>query len=331
MKTILSIVIALCAACSVLAGNADSLFFIAPRSATGYSGLSISKPGENLPAWTSPTQADKAKSAAAATGSGSLIAIGESNQGVSITFLPYPDKIITMATTFAFFKTSPTSTLTPATAALDSFPGADSILNANKAPSSVNEAGSLSHFRASTGLRFNTWPIMKPYDFLPFPVNPFIGAGVTLDASFGSTKIKPADTIPPSDTGLGAFDSTYHQFFLDAGFSIPMGIEIFPLKKTDIPILKDMGISFVYTIYSLFRTVAVPGLTANPYKDYLNNLSNNSSNNNNNNSSNTSTSSPSDSSSGGSGGGKNNGNPFWTGWSKVTTKSEYRISLEFMF
>jgi uncharacterized membrane protein YgcG len=329
VRNALSLLCALCLSGTAVAGNADSLFFLSPQSAAGYSGIGLSKVGEDLPAWVPPvTTASQAKSAAnAATKSGSMIAIGESNVGVSVTFSQYPDKILTSATTFSFFKESPTSSLSLADAVDDSGSAIDT-LNSHGAPSSVTEATSLNHIRAGTGLRFNIFPILKQYDFLPFPINPFIGADIMLDVSFGSTRIKPDSAFTP-DSGMGAFDSTYHQVFLDAGFAVPMGIELFPLKKTDIPVLKDMGISFVYTIYTLYRTVAFPGLTANPYTDYLNNINsgNNSNSSSDNNQGNNSGSSGS---SGGGGNNKSNNIPIWTGWSRVSEKGEYRVSLEFM-
>jgi hypothetical protein len=343
LRYTLSFLFALCISAAVAAENADSLFFISPQSATGYSGISVSKLGDNLPAWIPPTTAGQAKAAAnAAEKSSSMISIGESNLGVNVTFSGYPDKIITSATTIGFFKETPSSSLSLLNAVSDSFPQGDSILQANGAPSSVNEATSLTHIRVGTGLRFNTYPIMKQYDFLPFPINPFVGANIMIDASFGTTKINPGDSIILPDSGLGIFDSTYHRFFLDAGFAFPVGIEFFPLKKTDIPVLKDMGVSFIYTFYALYRTIAFPGLTVNPYSDYLNNQSNN--NNNSNNSSNNnsgnnnsgnnvsdSTSNNSGNNSSGSNGKSNNNIPLWTGWQKISSKSEFRVSLEFMF
>ncbi len=340
MRYTLSFLFALWISGTAAAEKADSLFFISPQSATGYSGISTSKLGDDLPPWTPPAAAGQAKAAAnAAEKSGSMISIGESNLGVSVTFSGYPDKIITFATSFGFFKETPRSSLSLLNAVSDSFPGGVDTLQAHGAPASVTEVTSLSHIRTGAGLRFNTYPIMKPYDFLPFPINPFVGASVMFDASFGSTKINPSDSLNLSTdtTVLSAFDTTYHRFFLDAGLAFPIGIEFFPLKKTDIPVLKDMGVSFIYTFYALYRVMAYPGLTVNPYSDYLNNhnsgsnsSSNSNTSSNNSSSSNSSGNNGSDSTSSSSG--NNNSNfPLWTGWKKISSKSEFQISLEFMF
>jgi hypothetical protein len=296
--------------------------------------------GEKLPLWIPPNQNDQSKAAAdAAEKSSTMVSIGMSNLGYGITFSPFPEKVITTATGFSYFHENSTSSLSMKNAvAGDSLSLIDSITG--RAPFAVTEKNSLDHIRAGWGLRFNTWPVLKTLDFLPFPVNPFVGAGALLDVSFGTTAVRPVDSLGFADTrfdsSYAGFDSTYNRFFLDVGLAFPIGVEIFPFKKTDVPFIKDMGISFVYTIYALYRTVALPAKDLNPYNDFINNNSNNSNNNSNNNNSgnNNSNNNNSDSTSSnnsGSNGNKNNNLPLWTGWARISSTSEYRVSLEFMF
>jgi hypothetical protein len=317
------------------ANDADSLFFLAPQSATGYSGTGVRKTGEQLPSWIPPEKNGPAKASAekssAAEKSSTMVSIGYSNLGWSLTLSSYPDKMITFATSFAYFDESISGRLLLKDAVADSLRDSMAV-HSVKAPFSVTQETSLYHVRSGYGIRFNFLPLLKSSSSLPFPINPYIGVGAMVDVSSGSTVLRPVDSLGrPSksfDTSFGGFDTTVSRINADMAFAFPIGLEIFPFKKTTVPIIKNLGISFAYIIYATYRMFAMPGKDLNPYNDYIDHLKNG------NNAGNPTLpvgtpggTSPADSSSS-----KDKGGPaVWFGWSPVSSKNEFRVSLEITF
>jgi hypothetical protein len=104
------------------------------------------------------------------------------------------------------------------------------------------------------------------------------------------------------------------------GFEIPVGIELFPLKKTNIPVLNSIGFTFTYSFMSGYRVFAYPD-TNTKYDAYE--KSGNSEH---------SSIYTTDSSSTGSDTKDNGGkSDFWYGFKKIKTKNEFRFGITVLF
>jgi hypothetical protein len=175
-------------------------------------------------------------------------------------------------------------------------------------------------------LRLNVLPMLGSSDFLPCPINVYAGAGAFTDLSFGVTNLKIADSTFKPDTSSNGFDSTDQRFIVDAGLAFPIGLEVYPFKNTNIPVLKNMGLSISYTIYQTFRTFAMPYKDINPYRKYVEKSDS---------SSNTSVNGIGNGNGNGSGSSSNNNNGvsdyLWYGWARISAKNELRVSLEMCF
>jgi hypothetical protein len=335
-----TVLLGLCLCGAARANDADSLFFLAPRSATGYSGTGVRKMGEQLPPWIPSEKIGPAKASAekpsAAEKSSTMVSIGYSNLGWSLTLTSYPDKIITFATSFAYFHESTNGKLLLKNAVADSLRDSMAV-HSVQAPFSVTQETSLYHVRLGYGIRFNFLPFLKSSSSLPFPINPYIGVGAVVDVSSGSTVLRPVDSLGRAsssfDTSFGGFDTTVSRINADIAFAFPIGLEIFPFKNSTIPIIKNLGVSFVYTIYATYRVFAMPSKDLNPYQDYIDQLSGSNNTNNSPLPSGPQNGYPSadSSSSGGNGSGGNGFRLPWFGWSPVSSKNEFRVSLDLMF
>jgi hypothetical protein len=344
MKYGITALLGLCLCGATRAGDADSLFFLTPRSATGYSGTGVRKTGEELPLWIPPQRNAQSKAPAEKSSTAekplTIFSVGYSNLGWSLSFSRYPEKMVTFVTEFAYLHESTNAKLFLKDAVADSL--LDSMAaHSVQAPFAVTQETPLDHIRAGFGLRLNFLPILKSFDFLPFPINPYIGAGAFLDVSFGSTKLRPVDSLGSAsssfDPSFGGFDTTIGRLNTDIGFAFPIGLEVFPLKNINIPVIKNIGVSFVYVLNVTNRVFAMPARDLDPYKDYIDQMSgsNNASNpSGSNNTSNPTISEgpPNEYSSGNpSGGGGKSGPPIWFGWSPLGSKNEFRGCLEILF
>jgi hypothetical protein len=323
LRYIQTAVLAVLISLPVLAGEADTLIFTTPLSGSGYSGTGVRKTGENLPVWKPPS--DKAGKAATQDDKQkpqSVIAVGRSNLGWSVTFAKYPQNVISGAQTYSFYHDNSRGRVYAKTAL------GDSIFNllSNDLPRAIDQKTSMSHTRMLYELRLNVLPMLGPSDFLPFPINVYAGAGAFTDISFGVTNLKIADSTFRPDTSSGGFDSTNQRFIIDAGLAFPLGLEVFPFKNSDIPVLKNLGISVTYTIYQTFRTFAMPDKDINPYKKYVEKSDSSSTAgvNGYGNGNGTGSGSTSDNTKGVS-------DYLWYGWARISAKNELRVSLELCF
>jgi hypothetical protein len=328
-KTItITAIVGVCFCGATLAKDADSLFFLAPQSATGYGGTDVRKMGEQLPSWIPPEK--RSQSTASPEKSSTMLSIGYSNLGWNLTLSSYPNKMITFATSFSFFHENTDGRLLLKDALADSL--RDSmVVHSVKAPFAVTQKTSLDHIRSGYGIQLNFLPILQSFDFLPFPVNPYIGAQAMVDMSSGSTTQRPFDSLGRAsrsfDTTFGEFDTTINRINTDIAFAFPIGLDIFPFRKTTIPIVKNLGISFAYIIYATHRIFAMPDKNVNPYKDYIDNLKNGNTTGN----ALIPAGTPSGTSPADSSGGSNKGPSVWFGWSPVSSTNEFRVSLELTF
>lgn len=307
----------------IFAGEADTLIFTTPLSGSGYSGNGVRKTGEKLPVWLPPSdKAGKAGRQDDKQKPQSIIAAGRSNLGWSVTFAKYPQNVLSSAQTYSFYSENSSGRIYAKTALSDSI---FNLLSMNL-PSAIDQKTSLSHTRMLYELRFNVLPMLSEFDFLPCPINVYAGAGTFTDLSFGITNLKIADSTFKPDTSSNGFDSTNQRFIVDVGLAFPIGLEVFPFKNTNLPVLKNVGISISYTIYQTFRTFAMPYKDINPYKKYVDNSDSSSntgvngiSNGNGNSSENTSDN-------------KNGVSDYlWFGWARISAKNELRVSLEILF
>jgi hypothetical protein len=308
----------------IFAGEADTLLFTTPLSASGYSGTGVRKTGGKLPLWLPPS--DKTVRRNDEKKVQSVIAAGRSNLGWSVTFAKYPQNILSSAQTFSFYHENSSGRIFAQAALGDSLFNVLSKDTTNHLPIAIDQKTSLDHIRMLYDLRLNVLPMLSSFDFLPFPINVYAGAGVFTDFSFGVTNLKIADSTFRADSSSEGFDSTNKRFIVDVGLAFPIGLEVFPFKNRDIPVLKNLGISVSYTIYQTFRAFAMPDKDVNPYKKYVDKSDTSSIAGINGNSN-------GDGISSGGNSDKNKGvsDYLWYGWARISAKNELRVCLVLLF
>jgi hypothetical protein len=259
------ILVFLCVVISVPASETfDTLIYTTPLSAYGYGGAGVRKTGKTLSDFTPATE----KKGVSEHTSHNSITAGFSGGHFDFIFSSYPSTSFSKAVTLSFWNDK--------NIVLQSRNGAlsDSVVNllGDTLPQSVLQLTTLNHIRVMNEFRVNGLQLLKDLWEVPFTINPYIGAGTFMSFSFGNTKqsANGAASSPALDSIYKLYDSTYTRFNADVGFAFPAGIEIFPLKNTDIPILNSMGITFTYTFITDYRVFAYPDISINSYKNRYN-------------------------------------------------------------
>ena len=305
--------------CAARGKTVDTLLYTTPLTATGYSHTSVYRIGSNIPKWEIKTEENTTKTGTSLPG---LIGIGMTAHGYDIVFSKYPFKLFTTATTLSYRHETTKQTMTREEGL------ADSILqmlasNSIVLPTAVLQSSTLDHIRYQYEVRLNTIQLFDAQQNLPFAVNPYIGAGLFVDAGFGELKQHSIDSTTQMSSSLDTifkkFDSTYTRVNVDVGLAIPIGVEIFPFSKSSITALNYFGISFTYTLFTRYRMYSYPDRTVNPYKDIYDTY-NNSSNNNN-----------SGDSSGSSSSDNNSVKIGWFGFKNIKADNEFRIAVHYSF
>jgi len=296
----------------------DTLLYTTPLTATGYAHTSVYRIGSNLPKWEIKTEENNKKAEAPLPG---IVGIGMTAHGYDIVFSKYPLKLFTTATTLSFLHESTKQPMTREEGLADSILqklASDSIV----LPTAVLQSSTLDYIRYQYEVRFNTIRLFDAQQNMPFAVNPYIGAGLFVDAGFGKLKQHSIDsTTQILDTVLKMFDSTCTRVNVDIGFAVPIGVEIFPFSKSSITALNYFGISFTYTLFTRYRVYSYPDKIVNPYKDVYDTYK--SSSNNNNNSSDSSGNSSSDN--------KSDVKFGWFGFKNIKADNEFRIAVHYSF
>ena len=300
--------------CFTAAGNNnDTLLYSLPLSSSGYSGVHLKKTGECLP---DPPVDKKDKGAGSA--SISSLSVGFSGSHIDFVYSAYPSSSFSSAMILSFWNDKTKNVQY----AKNEVP--DSIMNmlGDTLPSAVSQTASLNHIRTISEIRLNTIKLLPYFGNVPFTFNPYIGIGIFSDFSFGNFSQHAVDSIPAGypDSVYSGYDTSISRYNVDVGFEIPVGIELFPLKKTNIPVLNSIGFTFTYSFMSGYRVFAYPD-TNTKYDAYE--KSGNSEH---------SSIYTTDSSSTGSDTKDNGGkSDFWYGFKKIKTKNEFRFGITVLF
>jgi hypothetical protein len=294
--------------CAAREKAVDTLLYTTPLTATGYTHSGVYCIGKNLPAWEMLTPEEKKQ---AVVPQPTVVGIGMSAHSYDIIVSKYPRKVISTAWGLSFVHESSKEQMTARQGFGDSILA---LLPADSIPSNVTLSTVLDYIRFNYEVRVNGMPMFDAQERLPFAINPYIGIRMFLDAGFGSLRTRSSDPRVPTpntqmDTIFRMFDSTYSPINVDVGVGIPIGVEIFPFSKSSTPVLKNIGVSFTFTLLTRWRVFALPDSSVNPYMNVYNAKRNSSDTTKN----------------------DSKTNFGWFGFKKVKTDNEFRFALHYLF
>jgi hypothetical protein len=301
------------AACCATAGySIDTLLYSLPLSASGYSGLHVERTGKSFPDLTMKSKIQNSESESLRS-----LTAGFSGSHIDFIYSGYPSNSFSSVFILSFWHDKTVKVQYAVNEVSDSVID----LLGDTLPSAVSQSTSLNHIRLISEIRLNTISLLPDLGNVTFTLNPYIGIGLFGDFSFGSTSVQAVDSAEAYlDTLYSSYDTSISRFNVDVGFEIPVGIELFPLKKTSIPVLNSMGLTFTYSFMSGFRIVAHPdtNYSVNAYDKNVNNAhtsiyttDGNSTETDNNDD-----------------GGKND---FWFGFKKIKINNEFRFGITILF